>query len=70
MKFKMRGLSEILRLFVFSIYFRVEYTLFNERRVDVMLKFKKKKEVKHANVDTEIHTGAIIQCMMSVYYSK
>ena len=50
----MRGLSEILRLFVFSIYSRVGYTLSNERRVDVMLKFRKKKENKPSNVDTEI----------------
>ena len=50
----MRGLSKILRLFVFSIYSRVVYTLFNERRVDVMLKFRKKKENKPSNVDTEI----------------
>ena len=49
----MRGLIK-LRLFVFSIYSRVVYTLFNERRVDVMLKFRKKKENKPSNVDTEI----------------
>ena len=49
----MEGLRK-LRLFVFSIYSRVGYTLSNERRVDVMLKFRKKKETKQSNVDTEI----------------
>ena len=49
----MEGLRK-LRLFVFSVYSRVVYTLSNERRVDVMLKFRKKKETKQSNVDTEI----------------